>query len=143
MIGWIFLGASLLAAALLEQWIELVAQNHPWRVGLVGGIALLLTGLVLFLYPSRGLIGVAVFLFGAWAIGLVAGLDARDHELGYYCRYDASTQAELDACMKRINTDEIAELNTPAAQFARGETLDCGRGSGPYCAAAARDNALE
>jgi hypothetical protein len=137
------IGAVLIGAGLLEGVFELHAQNHPWRVGILGGVALLLTGLVLLVFPSRTLKITAVLLFGSWGIGYIAGLDARDHELGYYCRYGAASQAELDACMKRINTDEIDELDTPAARFARGETHECGRGSGPFCAEAARDSANE
>ena len=136
--GWVVLGVSLLAAALFEEWIRLHAQNHPWRVGIIGGIALLVTGIVL-LFAGRGILMVAaVFVFGGWLIGLISGLDDRDHELGDYCRYGARSQAEIDSCMKRINTDEIAELDTPAARFSRGETNRCGRGSGPHCAEAAR-----
>lgn len=140
---WLVIGATLIAAALLEERIRLVSQNHPWWVAIVGGIALLVGAAVVFLFPNRALILAGGLLFGAWAIGLIAGLDDRDHELGYYCRYGAGSDAELDACMGRVNTDEIAELDTPAARFARGETIECGPGSGPYCAAAARDNAAE
>jgi hypothetical protein len=141
--GWLVIGAAVLAGVLIEETVSLEAQNHPWRVGAVGGVALLAAALVLFVFPSRVLIGAAALVFGAWAIGLVAGLDARDHELGYYCRYGAASRAELDACMKRVDTEEIAELDTPAARFARGETSDCGPGSGPYCAEAARENTTE
>lgn len=140
---WLLLGASLLVAVLIEDEVRLEAQNHPWRVGIAGGVAGLAAALVLFVLPSRLLIGAAAFLFGAWAFGLISGLDDRDHQLGYYCRYGAATQAELDACMKRINTEEIDKLDTPAARFSRGETSVCGPGSGPYCPAAARKNSLE
>lgn len=139
--GWLVLGAALVGAALLEEWIRLQAQNHPVRVGVVGGIALAVAGIVLFLASSRPLVVVAALVFGAWALGLVSGLDDRDHQLGYYCRYGAASQAELDRCMKRVDTDEIDALDTPAARFARGETSVCGPTAGPYCAAAARDNA--
>lgn len=135
---WVVLGAVVLAAALLEDVIRLEAQNHPWRVAIVGGVVFLVIGLALVVFPARAAIAAAAFLFGAWAIGLVAGLDDRDHELGDYCRYGASSQAEIDDCMERVDTDEIAELDTPAARFARGETNVCGPGSGRYCAAAAR-----
>ena len=140
MIGWLAVGASLLAAALLEEWIRLATQNHPVRVGVVGGVALLLALMVLFVASSRTLNLATAFVFGAWAIGLIQGLDDRDHTLGYYCRYGAATQTELDGCMKRANTDEIDQLDTPAARFARGETSECGRESGPFCAAAAHEN---
>ena len=136
--AWLVLGASLVAAALLEEWIRLQAQNHPWRVAIVGGIGLVLTLLVLLVFRSVLLVGAAVFVFGAWGIGLIAGLDDRDHELGDYCRYGARSQAEIDACMERVDTDEIAKLDTPAARFAREETNTCGRASGPYCAEAAQ-----
>ena len=137
---WVGIFAVILAGALMEEVVALWTQNHPWRVAIAGGIALVPTLLVLLVFPSRLLIVTAVLVFGSWGIGYVSGLDARDHELGYYCRYGASTQDELDGCMKRINTDEIDELDTPAARFARGETHECGRGSGPFCAEAARDN---
>lgn len=132
------MGATLVAAGLLEDWIRLEAQNHPVRVGVVGGVALLVTLVVLLLASSRTLVVAAALVFGAWGLGLVSGLDDRDHELGDYCRYGAASRAELDRCMRRIDTDEIGELDTPAARFSRGETNDCGPASGPYCAAAAR-----
>ena len=141
--SWLVIGAALLAAGLAEEWIRLAAQNHPWRVGIVGGIVLLAAGLVALVVPGRTLVVAVALLFGSWGIGLISGLDDRDHELGYYCRYGARSSAELDACMERINTDEIEALDTPAARFARGETIVCGRGSGPYCSAAARDVASE
>ena len=136
---WLAIGAAAIAAGLLEEAIRLAAQNHPWRVGIVGGVALLVAGLVLLLFPSRTLIVAAAFLFGAWGVGLVVALDDRDHELGYYCRYGAQSRAELDACMRSVDTDEIDRLDTPAARFARGETTVCGPGSGPFCRGAARD----
>jgi hypothetical protein len=136
-------GAALVAGALIEEWVRLAAQNHPWRVGIVGGTALVAIGVVLLVVPGRAFTAAAALLLGAFGFGLVAGLDDRDHELGYYCRYGARSDAELDDCMKRVNTDEIAKLDTPAARFARGETSVCGRGSGPYCPAAARENATE
>ena len=133
----------LLGGALFEQWVDLAAQNHPWRVAIVGTIVLVLGGAVLFLFPSGPLIAIGAVLAGAWAIGIVAALDARDHELGYYCKYDAKSQAELDECMSSVTTDDIEKLDTPAARFARGETLECRRGSGPYCADAAEDAEIE
>jgi hypothetical protein len=138
-IFWVVIVAGILAAALFEEWVAIKAQNHPWRVGIVGGIALVPTGLVLLLFPQRRLMALAAVVFGAWGIGMVSGLDARDHELGDYCRYGAASQAELDACMKRVDTHEIEELDTPAARFARGETNVCGPSSGRYCAEVARD----
>lgn len=135
------IGAFILVAVFIEDHVRLEAQNHPWRVGIVGGVAGLAAALVLLVFPSRVLIAAASLLFGSWAFGLISGLDDRDHTLGHYCRYGAASQAELDACMKRIDTEEIDKLDTPAARFARGETSVCGPGSGPYCPAAARDNA--
>jgi hypothetical protein len=137
---WVVVFVTIVVAALLEDWIRLEAQNHPVRVGVVGGVALLIAGLALFVASSRFATVAAAFVFGAWAIGLIAGLDDRDHKLGYYCRYGADSQAQLDDCMARVNTDAIDKLDTPAARFARGETSVCGPGSGRYCAEAARDN---
>ncbi|HEX8053363.1 MAG TPA: hypothetical protein VF517_10245 [Thermoleophilaceae bacterium] len=141
--NWIVIGVVLLLAALFEVWVELIAQNHPWRVAIVGGVVFLLVGAILFLWPSGPLITLTLLLAGAWAWALVAGLDARDHELGYYCRYGAQTQTELDRCMSSINTDEIEELDTPAARFAVGVRTECGPGSGRFCREAAKDAAIE
>jgi hypothetical protein len=133
----------ILLAGIFEMWIELVAQNHPWGVGIVGGVLLAVLALVVFLYPSGWLkLGLAI-LAGGWAFALVAGLDSREKELSYYCRYGAQSQAQLDGCMASVNTHDIQELDTPAARFAYGETTDCGRGSGPFCPAAAKDVAAE
>jgi hypothetical protein len=139
--AWLFVFASLVAGAFLEDWVRLATQNHPVRVGVVGGVALLVALMVLFVASSRALTLAVAFLFGAWGIGLVAGLDDRDHMLGYYCRYGADSRAQLEGCMKHVNTDDIDALDTPAARFARGETSTCGAGSGPYCAEAASRNA--
>ena len=136
---WIVIGAVLLAAALLEEWFRLVAQNHPWRVGIVGAIVFAVLGLAVLVFSGRaGTIAVGL-LFGSWAIGLIAGLDDRDHQLGDYCRYGAASQEQIEFCMARANTNEIDERDTPAARFSRGETDECGPGSGPYCAAVARE----
>jgi hypothetical protein len=128
---------------LLEMWLDLAAQNHPLRVGIVGGVVLLVAAAVVFLFPS-GWPTVALVVIGiSWLIGLFSGLDARDHELGYYCKYGATSQAQLDDCMASVTTDDIEKLETPAARFAYGETTECGRGSGPFCPKAAKEVAHE
>ena len=135
--------ALIIVGALFEEWLALVVQNHPWRVAIVGGVVLLVGGLVVFLYPS----GALIFLVGAfglsWFIGLVQGLDSREKELSWYCKYGAQSQAQLDDCMASVNTDDIEKLDTPAARFAYGETAECGPGSGPFCPEAAKEVASE
>jgi hypothetical protein len=129
---------ALIAAALLEEWIALVAQNHPARVGILLGVGLLVAGGAWLLGAHTTLIVVG-FLLAGGVIGWIQGLDARDHELGDYCRYGARNEAELDHCMAHVTTDEIDGLDTPAAEFAREATNECGRGSGPYCAEVAKE----
>ena len=130
--------AAVVAAALFEQWIALVAQNHPTRVAILLGVGLLVVGAA-WLLQSRATLVVVGFLLAGGVIGWIEGLDARDHELGDYCKYGARNEAELDDCMADVTTDDIDELDTPAAEFARESTNDCGRGSGPYCAEVARE----
>ena len=140
---WVFLVAGILLTVLFEIWVELGAQNHPWRVAIVGASVFGLVGAVLFLFPSGPLVAMTVALASGWAWGLLAGIDAREKQLSWYCKYGAQTQAELDDCMSSIDTSEIEELDTPAARFAYGDTTRCGPGSGPFCPEAAEDVALE
>jgi hypothetical protein len=135
--------ALIIGVGLFEAWVELAAQNHPARVFIAGAVVFGLVGAVLFLFPSGALIVVSVALAGGWAFALVAALDAREKELGWYCKYGAQSQAEIDDCLSSVNTDDIAELDTPAARFARGETFECGHGSGRYCRDAAEDLEVE
>ena len=134
---------AIILGALFEEWLALVTQNHPWGVAIVGGVLLLVAAAVLFLFPSAWLIGFTAAIGISWVIGLFSGLDARDHELGYYCKYGAQTQAQLDDCMGSVNTDDIDKLHTPAAEFAHGVRTDCGPGSGPFCPEAAKEVASE
>ena len=133
------IGAGIVVVALFEGWVELAAQNHPWRVAIVGAVVFAAVGLALFLLPSGPLIAVTLCLAGGWAVGLIAGVDAREKEVSYYCKYGAESQAALDDCMSSVNTDDIAELDTPAARFARGETFECGHASGRFCREAAKE----
>jgi hypothetical protein len=137
---WLGLCIGVIVAGLFEEWVYPTAQNHPGRVAILLGIGLLLAGLVWFVTPdgSRAWVWVT-FALAAGGFALVRGLDARDHELGTYCKYGAKTKAQLDHCMPHVTTEDIDELDTPGARFARGETRECGRGSGPYCAEAADD----
>jgi hypothetical protein len=135
--------AAIIVASLLEGWLELIVQNHPWGVGIGGGVVLLVAGAVVFVFPSGPLVGGLAALGLSWFVALVGGLDARDHELGYYCRYGAQDQKQLDDCMGSVTTDDIGKLDTPAARFAYGEITKCGRGSGPYCPEAARQVVVE
>src|SRR5687768_518028 len=128
---------AFVAAFVLEEWVAVVAQNHPARVGILLGIGLVVAAGA-WLAGSRLTLIVVGFLLAGGVIGWIQGLDARDHELGDYCKYGARNEAELDHCMKTVTTSDIDELDTPAAEFARGSTDDCGRGSGPYCAEAVR-----
>ena len=132
-------GVAIVAVALFERWVELAAQNHPWRVAIVGAVVFGVVGLVLFLWPSGPLIAATLCLAGGWCFGLITGLDAREKEVSWYCKYGAQSKAALDDCMSSVNTDDIAELDTPAARFARGETFECGPASGRYCREAAED----
>ncbi|HEX8645653.1 MAG TPA: hypothetical protein VF715_02055 [Thermoleophilaceae bacterium] len=125
----------------VEDLVRQVAENHPLGVGIVGAVAVLLLAAIVFLLAPNAWMAAVALVAGAWFIGLVAGLDARDNELGDYCRYGARSAGELDRCMSSVTTDEIGELDTPAARFARGWTDVCGQGSGPYCAEVARHRA--
>lgn len=135
--------ALVILGEVFEEWLALVVQNHPWQVGIAGGLVLLVAALVVFLYPSGALI-VLLGAFGlSWFIGLIDGLDSREKELSYYCKYGAQSRSQLDDCMASVNTDDIRKLDTPAARFAYGEIRECGPGSGPFCPEAAREVATE
>jgi hypothetical protein len=132
---------SIVIAYVFGEYLKLIAENHPWRVGVPVALAALIGAALWFLAGrTTWVIVTATFILGS-VYGLVAGLDARDHDLGDYCKYGAQSQAQLDGCMGHVTTDDIDRLHTPAARFARGETSECGRGSGPYCAEAAKSNA--
>lgn len=132
-----------LVFGLVGTWLNFTAQNHPWAVAIVGGVVLLAAALVRFLYPSGALTLLVAFVGAAWLFGLLSGLDAREKELAWYCKYGAKSQAQVDECMRSVDTGDIDDLDTPAARFARGERIVCGPGSGPFCAAAAKDVAFE
>jgi hypothetical protein len=134
-------GAAIVAALVFQEYVRIVAENHPWRVGILLAVAAAIGAGIWLLSSSRAWPMAAGILLVAVGYGLVAGVDARDHELGHYCRYGAKSQAQLDGCMSHVTTDDIDKLHTRAADFARGWTSECAAGSGPYCAEAARTNA--
>jgi hypothetical protein len=132
--------AAVIPAYVLGQYLRMIAENHPWRIAIVLAFAVVLAAGVWLLSSSRRWPTVAgIFVLGI-VFGLVAGLDARDHELGSYCKYGAKNHAELERCMSHVTTDDIDKLDTHAARFARGVTSECGADSGPYCAEAAKFN---
>lgn len=136
----LIIAAAVIPAWVLQGYLRIVAENHPWRIAIVLAFAALLgAGVWLLTSGSHWPMVAGIFVLGV-VYGLVAGLDARDHELGSYCKYGAQTKAQLDGCMSHVTTDDIAKLDTRAARFARGETSECGAGSGPYCAEAAKTN---
>ena len=130
---WLILPA-LGGALVLEIWIAPRAENHPWVVfAALAVVALLTLPAAYLLLEGTTWLAVVTILLGGLGWGLVEGWDARDNYIGPYCEYGARTQNELDRCLDRVNSDEIDNLDTPPAQFARGETTTCGRGAGPFC----------
>lgn len=93
--------------------------------------------------PDRSWVAPAVII-AAWAgFGFLNGQRARDNYVLPYCLYGAQSRAQLDGCMSHVTSNEINELETQAARFARGETSDCLDDSGPFCADASKWNALD
>ena len=133
-------GVTIILSFLFSDWVALIAQNHPARVGILLGVGLVVAGAVWLLSTGRTPVVLLGVLLAGGGFGWVQGLDARDHELGSYCRYGAQNKAELDRCMSHVTTDDIDELDTHAADFGRGVTSECGPDSGPYCAEEAKSN---
>jgi hypothetical protein len=93
--------------------------------------------------PNRSWVAPAAILAIAAILGLGAGLRGRDYYLRLYCDYGAQSAAQHAGCMSHVTTDDINELDTQAARFARGETSECLEDSGPYCEDAAQWNTVE
>jgi hypothetical protein len=119
----------------VEDLVAGPAEHHPWRVTFVLAALGLVVACAWFIAGSWA--APLLALLGAAGFSLVSGWDARDNYLTPYCSYGAKTQAELDSCLETVESEEIDALDTPAARFARGETTECGAGSGPFCAEAA------
>ena len=50
-----------------------------------------------------------------------------------YCSYGAVSEAQLEGCIEHVSVEDIDELDTNAAEFARGELDDCRPDAGPFC----------
>lgn len=50
-----------------------------------------------------------------------------------YCSYGAVSEAQLDGCLDHVTEDDFANLDTHAAEYARGELDECLEDSGPFC----------
>jgi hypothetical protein len=131
------IGAVVFGGATGEVLVAPRAENHPIRVGIVLGVLLLVVGLVRLVSEGRHTVVALVFL-GGLGFGWFVGWDNRDNYIDPYCRYGAKSQAELDSCLSHVNSDDIDELQTNAAQFARGTIDECRDDAGPYCAAEAK-----
>src|SRR3954447_9458146 len=88
---------------------------------------------------SPAFIIVAVLCIFGW----VQGDQSRTSYLGVYCKYGAVSRAQLNGCMKHVNSDDIDDLETPAARFARGELDECATDSGPFCGEAAAQKSYD
>jgi hypothetical protein len=93
--------------------------------------------------PERSWVAPVAILAAFATYGFVDASRARDNYVRPYCLYGAQSHAQLDGCMSHVTSDDINDLDTPAAQFGRGETSDCLEDSGPYCADASKWNSLE
>lgn len=139
MIAKLLFGASIVVGLIASESVRPFAENHPWRVALLLAAVAALAGLaflaqvVLSEAPNLLWIGPALLLLGGGGWGLVEGWDARDNYLTPYCEYGADTAAERDRCLETVHSDDIDELDTPAAEFARGETSECAAGAGRLC----------
>ncbi len=92
---------------------------------------------------DRSWVAPVVILAGFGVYGFIDGKSARDHYVLPYCMYGARSQAQLDGCMSHVTSEEINDLETQAARFARGDTSDCLSDSGPFCEDAAKWNTIE
>jgi hypothetical protein len=115
--------AALVLSAYLSQLVQGPSENHPWVVTIVLLCVAAVAGVVWLVLPGGGWQAAwataAVFLLGGCGFGLVAGWDARDNYLTPYCEYGAKSQAQIDRCLSDVNTEDVDELDTPAARFAR------------------------
>lgn len=51
-----------------------------------------------------------------------------------YCMYGAISEAQLHECKRHVTASHVKDLDTPAAEFAEGDSsAECGAGSGPFC----------
>jgi hypothetical protein len=77
----------------------------------------------------------------AWSVAAVlfawfftsAGMDDRDSSfVADYCRYGATSEVQLDGCLRNVDEEEVKSGDTSAARFARGRQ-ECLSDSGPFC----------
>jgi hypothetical protein len=99
--------------------------------------------------PYRGhdwtAVGALALVVGLFAVGTLWAAhkhaDRNDQVVEWYCGYGSVSARQLRGCVDHMNAAAVYDLDTPAAEFARGQG-GCGDpGSGPYCkqAQAARD----
>ena len=71
----------------------------------------------------------------AAAIGLGAYATSREDQsvVDRYCLYGSTTEKQARDCSFDITEDEIAELDTNAAKYAREEISQCRSDAGPFC----------
>ena len=130
---WLIYGVGILIGIWIESLVQPLAENHPWTVASVIAVLAVVIGSAVWLLTDLSGLAVVAILLGAATWGLFSGWDARDNYLTPYCAYGAESQAQIDDCLADVNSDDVDELDTPAARFARGE-IGCGRGAGPLCA---------
>lgn len=122
----------------LGDEIKELGLRHPMQaaVGLTGLLAL--GAAVWYGYlrspASPWMIAVGV-LWVLVAFSVYSGYNGRDggSYIGDYCGYGAVSQAQLDGCLENVDERRIDRARTEAGRFARGELMECGADSGPFC----------
>ena len=73
-------------------------------------------------------------LAGALAAAAAAtgGCGGQD-EVVRYCNYGAVSEAQRQGCIDHVTSDDIDQLDTNAARYARGMIDDCRADAGPFC----------
>jgi hypothetical protein len=74
-----------------------------------------------------------VILAALVALAGCGGSESEDDVIGDYCAYGAVSHAQLDGCVDHVTTDQVDDLDTNAAEYARGELDRCLEDAGPFC----------
>ena len=66
-------------------------------------------------------------------LAVLASYGCGQSEVAAYCSYGAVSEAQLNGCIDHVTESDVADLNTNAADYGRGELDQCLSDSGPFC----------